>query len=340
MNWFLTRLLFCALLATASCTTYQPTGEPGTWRSGDGQPTEDQEEVEFERPAPDLSLRRPPAPAAYLLQVGDILVVDIRSTTPIREENLLVGPDGEISLPLIGALRAEGRTLKELREDLQTLFAPFFEEFRVSARLTQYRRPTCTILGQVNRPGSIEVEGQLTLVDAIGKAEGFRHSIDKEALGVADLSGAFVARNRTLVPVDFEALFHRGDLAENISVYPGDFIYIPDLAQQEVFVIGYVRRPGPVPVRKNSMTVLQALANAGGPEDLAQLKNLAVVRNITKDPLIRIVDVEGLLSGKMADFPLRSGDVIYVPRDDLRALRLDQVLASTSNALLIGHLAN
>jgi protein involved in polysaccharide export with SLBB domain len=88
------------------------------------------------------------------------------------------------------------------------------------------------------------------------------------------------------------------------------------------------------------MTVLQALAHAGGPVDLAQLTNLAVVRNITKDPLLRIVNVETLLAGSDLDFSLQSGDVIYVPRDDLRALKPELILANTAHALLWGFLAN
>jgi polysaccharide export outer membrane protein len=186
----------------------------------------------------------------------------------------------------------------------------------------------------------VEVEGSLSLIDAIGKAEGFRHAQDLEALGVADLSNAFVSRGNNLIPVDFKALFHRGDLSQNISIYPGDFIYVPDLAQQEVFVLGYVNKPGPVSIRKEHMTVLQAIAHAGGPVDLAQLTNLAVVRNITKDPLLRIVNVETLLAGSDLDFSLQSGDVIYVPRDDLRALKPELILANTAHALLWGVLAN
>ena len=332
-------LIFCLAMSLASlsgCSTYQPEGPSSAWRAQDGTLVEADHSPDFEpMPVPD-SYREAPPRTPYTLHVGDLLVVDVSGSENLHEVDVLVGPDGEVSLPLVGALSAEGRSLKDLRKEIQREYLRYFTNAITSVRLSKYRIPTCNVLGQVNRPGAVEIEGTRTLTDVIARAEGFRHVDVGRAYMAADLSGAYVARGDHIVPVNFRALFEHGDLSHNITIYPNDLVYIPDIQSRVVYVLGFVNKPGPVPLDTKGLSVLSALAGAQGPKDIAKLNNIAVVRNVTSKPLVRVINAEDLLSGRVEDFQLKPGDVLYVPRDDIRSLDLHHVLHGVSQAVILG----
>ncbi len=327
------------MLLLQSCSTYQPApGPTGAWLDGTGSPVPADEMAMTPIPTP-VDVAPAPRPP-YRLQIGDTIDVHVQHGTGFRESDLIVGPDGEVGLPLLGLVKAEGKTVAEFGADLQSRLGELLMGSHVAVLLKKYRPATATVLGQVREPGAYPVEGSRKLVEIVASAGGFRHLERRDGLGGADLSRAFVSREERMVPVDFVALFERGDLRHNVSVHPGDFIYVPDIANREVYVIGYVNKPTAVPLLGTPLSVLGAIAHAGGPADLARIDNIAVVRDISKRPRLRIVNAETLLSGQEPDFELAAGDVIYVPRDDLRAAHPESILQSTSQALLLGFFAS
>ena len=90
---------------------------------------------------------------------------------------------------------------------------------------------------------------------------------DQDAAGIgeelADLKRSFVLRHGKLLPVDFNRLLHEGDLSQNIYLEPDDFVYLPAATARQVYVLGAVTQPRPVPYMEG-MTVAGAVASAYG----------------------------------------------------------------------------
>jgi hypothetical protein len=112
-------------------------------------------------------------------------------------------------------------------------------------------------------------------------------------------------------PLTFEKLFQEGDLAQNIPIEPGDYLYFPSTEVRDVYVVGEVRLPGPVTYTPG-LTIMAALAARAGYSDRAYKKRVVVVRGSLNHPALYVVDTGAILGAEMPDFKLQPKDVIYV----------------------------
>jgi protein involved in polysaccharide export with SLBB domain len=135
--------------------------------------------------------------------------------------------------------------------------------------------------------------------------------------------------------VDFTRLLYEGDLNQNIYLEPDDFVYLPAATAREVYVLGAVTQPRPVPYVEG-MTVAGAVASAYGTLRDAYLPHVAVVRGSLSQPQLTIVDYRKVIRGEAPDFQLQPNDIVYVPLSPYRYLRryaeviLNTFVASTA----------
>lgn len=136
---------------------------------------------------------------------------------------------------------------------------------------------------------------------------------------LADLSRSFILRDGRRLPIDFQRLLNEGDLRYNIYLQPDDFVYVPTAGTREVYVLGAVLQPQPVGEGR-ALTLLSAIAGAGGPVKNADLTQVAVVRGSLAEPKVSIVDLRAILKGQAQDVQLESRDIVYVPTTPYRIL--------------------
>jgi protein involved in polysaccharide export with SLBB domain len=108
-------------------------------------------------------------PRRDVFAAGD--VVEVKFTfTPQFNLTQTISPEGQISLPLVGEVKAQGKTRSELRQELMKLYTPQLEkpEIQVIARKQIKRR--IYVAGQVNKPGPVEMPGDMTVLEAITEA--------------------------------------------------------------------------------------------------------------------------------------------------------------------------
>lgn len=116
----------------------------------------------------------PPAavpPATYQVGAPDELLVSILPE-PTIEREVVVRPDGRISVDLIGDVLASGRTTEQLAEDIREKISRFKRDAVVTVSVTSSRSSTITIFGQVQSPGSMVLDRETRLAEAIGSAGG------------------------------------------------------------------------------------------------------------------------------------------------------------------------
>lgn len=284
----------------------------------------------------------------YVLGPGDVLEIsvygneDVSRVVPVR-------PDGMLSLPLIGEIRAVGLTPEQLRQQLTVLYSAYFKTPQVSVIVKEIRRIRVSVLGQVTRPGVYDLPPGSTVLDALAAAQGL--ALDA---GLGELR--LIRGQGPLVIIDLERMLLQGEIALNVQVESGDSLVVPEDPTARVYVLGEVAKPGVLPLR-GLMTALQALALAGGPTRRAKLNNAFIVRRMqagqTESPIalstvtvarqspssVSVIPVDLLKilrEGDVSrDLPLRRGDVLYVPENPFSLENIAVLLGVAADVVIL-----
>jgi polysaccharide export outer membrane protein len=154
-----------------------------------------------------------------------------------------------------------------------------------------------SVMGQVNRPGSYSVVGGVrTVADFLVVAGGI-NSGGSDTVTVTTMRDGKINR----FEVDIDSLFRTGDNSANIELVNGDSIYVPRAPM--VYIYGEVQHPGSFRIERN-MTVMQALAQGGGPTPRGTQRNIKLHRRNANGV------VEELFP-KLTD-PVKQDDVLYI----------------------------
>lgn len=156
----------------------------------------------------------------YRIGALDVLDISVFNVPDLSKE-AQVNSKGEVSLPLIGAVMAAGKTTAELETDIAAkLGAEYLQSPQVSVAVTEYTSQQITVDGAVNQPGVFATTGRTTLLRAIALAQG----LDR----VADPRGIVVFRTvdgaRQVATFDLAAI--RAGTAEDPVVRGGDIIVV------------------------------------------------------------------------------------------------------------------
>jgi protein involved in polysaccharide export with SLBB domain len=161
------------------------------------------------------------------------------------------------------------------------------------------------VVGAVQRPGAIDFQPRLSVIDAISAAGGVRN------LDEADLSAVRLVSGEETRVLNLESAF-KGATVPLLPVKPGDVIIVPERAKAYVF--GAVARPGAVRV-KGDDNALTAISEAGGPIPDARLDRAVMVRLVDGKPIVMQLNLEkAIKNGDLSQAPaLQAGDVLYIP---------------------------
>jgi polysaccharide export outer membrane protein len=269
------------------------------------------------------SIPLPARPAPYKIRTGDILTISVLGE-PDLTRTLPVGPDGRLSYYVAHSVVAAGRTFEELRADLGERLKIHFKNPQVTVFGQEYKGNTASVLGLVGKPGQYVVRSDTRLLDLIALAGGIagRYALGSSSeLELADMRHAYLLRGDQFVDVDFERLFssdHTSVATNNVPVLAGDRLYVPSASSLEnkVFVLGEVARPQVFRFQRD-VSLLEAIAEAGGVKATARERKAFVVRGSLKRPAVIPVDLRQVTVGAVPDVALRSGDIVFVPKTAL-----------------------
>jgi polysaccharide biosynthesis/export protein len=168
------------------------------------------------------SLWSPPEPD-YVIGIDDVLSIIVREEFH-SSRGVFVRPDGKISLPMIGEVKAEGLTPAALEGLLATELRSYLYEPEVTVAVQEMRRQTFNILGEVNRPGSYQVSKPMTVLDAISLAGGLRDFAEATKIYVVRV-GPDGSRNR--LPFNYKRAIQGAREQGSIEVEARDTIVVP-----------------------------------------------------------------------------------------------------------------
>lgn len=253
-----------------------------------------------------------PASTDYVLGSEDLLdiqVVGVESLTRI----VRISDAGKITLPLLGEVHAAGLSRTALERDLAVrLEENYLNDPQVSVFIKEYGSKMVSVLGAVERPGRYAMTSRRTLLDLISEAGGLED--DAAPFAVVTRQPTNPEETRETLRVDLDALLYgdRPDL--NMEIARGDMIHIPRDRPVFVYVNGAVNRPGEFETpRSRPLTLLQAIAKAGGTTDRAAVRKVQLLRRKDDGSQETIaIDLKAVMRGELEDPVLQSGDVVVV----------------------------
>jgi polysaccharide export outer membrane protein len=172
-------------------------------------------------PAPDVRY------LDYRVGPPDRLIVTILPDPPVIE-NVVVRPDGMITIQLIGDVPAGGKTTDQIAEDVQNRISRFKRGALVTVALGGAESAMITVFGEVRNPTTFALTRQMRISEALGTVGGptlFANSDEVQLVRPGSPP--------KLIEVDVDAIMD-GDLRTNVQVYGGDIIYVPPTALAQV----------------------------------------------------------------------------------------------------------
>ena len=266
----------------------------------------------------DPKLLVPPS-EPYILGPGDVLEIEI-AEVPGTLAKTFVMPDGMVYYNLAGGIHAEGLTQAEFAKRLTESLKRDYTNPLVNVSLVEVRSRRYWILGRVFEPGIFPLRQPTTLLEAVSNSGGlFTSRMSGTTQELADLSNSIVIRDGDILPVNFEKLIKEGDTSQNIYLRHNDLIYLPSATSSTVMLLGAVSIPQAIPY-KDSLTLVDCIAQAHGPGKDAYLKQVVIVRGTLENPSAAVVDLRAILTGKETNVLLQPGDIVWIPHRPLGLL--------------------
>jgi len=172
-----------------------------------------------------------------------------------------VAPDGNIYLPLIGAVQASGLTLNQLGLKIKDSVAQFVQNPEVSVTIKQFGGRKLIVLGEVTDPGVYLFTGKATVLEAIGWAGGYTRN--------AVLKNVLVIRGNLSKPevfnLNLRSVLDKKDMSQNLAIQARDVIYVPRTVVAEVSHI-LSQLLGPLTSSSSAVTAIKTIRTGPSPK--------------------------------------------------------------------------
>lgn len=242
-----------------------------------------------------------PAVPTYRIGVGDVVNVSVYKSEEFSGD-FTVSPEGVISLPFIGPVRAAGRTEAQLAADLTAVIGrDYLVNPQVAVTVKSYQSQFVYVTGAVAQARRVPLRPGILLKDVLTEA------------GVALAPGQEVVLSRTGSGGETAVLDPAAVEAPDAPVpQDGDVLTVQE-RKNYVFLSGELRDPGRI-AHTPGMTLLQAISQARGLTEWGSKKGVRIRRNSDAGPTDILVDLRKVEDGSAADPILMPGDVVLVKR--------------------------
>jgi polysaccharide export outer membrane protein len=263
------------------------------------------------------------------LGIGDLVEITVFGVPDLSTKTRVSG-SGDIYLPLIDYVHVEELTTDEAQVVIQKRLEDggFVRNPHVTIFVTESASQAITVLGEVNHPGAYPAIGERHLFDLISAAG-----------GLTEKAGRSLTIEHRANPDQKVHLQLSSNLSEdtqnNVEILPGDTIIVARAGI--VYVVGDVVHSSGFLIEDNGLTVLRALALAGGGTRTSALKKTRILRQTPTGVTEIPINLKKMLYAKAPDVPLEKGDILFVPGSAAKvaAYRGVDTALSVSTALAV-----
>ena len=258
---------------------------------------------------------------------GDLIEVNVFNV-PELTSKVRVSNTGDVYLPLIDYVHVDGLTQEEAQAliEKRLLDGGFVRNPHVSIFVDDATSQGVTVIGEVGKPGIYPDVADHKLYEVISEAGGFTQTASRKLA---------VLRRNQAEPIRIELSRNLADdTTGNIDIQPGDTITVP--RAPIIYVVGDVGRPSGLLVDNGTLTVLQALALAGGTNRTAKLGGARIIH---KDPAGQMtetkLEIKKMLEAKLPDVTLHSDDILFVPVSGAKVAAANALQVATALATAV-----
>jgi len=158
----------------------------------------------------------------YTIGPGDILDISVWKNEALTR-SVAVLPDGKISFPLIGEVTAGGKTLAELREELEKKLSRYVPDINLSVVVTKINSMIVYVVGRVNKPGMFALNTNITVLQAVAMAGGLNPFAKRSKIKIFRDTGG----KTQILSFDYDDVTKGKDLGQNIQLQRGDTVVVP-----------------------------------------------------------------------------------------------------------------
>jgi polysaccharide biosynthesis/export protein len=169
--------------------------------------------------SPERDGARATAPDTYRIGPEDTLQITVWKNNEITRQ-VVVRPDGKISLPLVNDVQAAGLTPLELRAELTRKLAEYMPSPEVSVIVSDIKSFKVSVIGEVPRPGRYELKGWATVLDVLAMAGGFTQFASRSRIVILQSDGKTIKR----IPFNYNKV---AEGQENFYLRNNDIILVP-----------------------------------------------------------------------------------------------------------------
>lgn len=277
------------------------------------------------------------APAAlcaqdrYVIGREDVLEIAVWKS-PELTKTVTVQNDGTLEYGFLGAIQAAGRTPLDIQKEIaEKLAQGYVNDPKVDVSVKEYNSKKILVFGEVEKPGLYKIQKEAPVLEMLFlfggvKPEAKRMTIIRPqdstsetlpaALRASDDSDSTEQgdENNTVHEVDLLALLSKGDLSQNLTIKPGDTIYVASGTGEKFYVLGQVKNPGPIEWT-GDITTLEAIKLAEGPTKVAALNRIVVRKTKGGSQQEIKVNATDIMNGKAKDDTIiEPGTIVMVPR--------------------------
>ena len=296
---FLAVALLCSLAVTVKAQEQPASDQAQAKDANSGK--EDQQKSEASSAAD--STRAHQSNSSLQLGVGDLVELTVYDVPELTSKTR-ISSNGDIYCALIGPTHVAGLTTEEAAGVIQKRLSEYLKDPYVSLFVAEYASQGASLLGEVNKPGVYPVMGDQHLFDLISASGGLTeragHSITVTHRSDPDKSVTVpLSRNLSDNP------------ESNIKIFPGDTIVVRKA--EIVYVVGDVGRPSGLLMDASGLTVLQAVALAGGTTRTAKLGGVKILHKTPGGMVETPIQLKKIMQAKAPDVSLQANDILIVP---------------------------
>ena len=162
-------------------------------------------------------------PSDYVIGAEDMLQISVWKNESLSRQ-LAVRPDGKISMPLLHDVQAAGLTPMQLQEKLAIALGEFMPNPEVAVTVSDVRSYRISVLGEVQKPGVLQLKSDTSVLEAIALAGGFRDFASPSKIMILRKNGDGQTQK---IPFNYNRVVkdNRGD--GNVMLKSGDVVVVP-----------------------------------------------------------------------------------------------------------------
>jgi polysaccharide export outer membrane protein len=260
-------------------------------------------------PSPQAGAPSPEVAPEYAVGPKDLIGVNVLEIQELNVDRR-VSEGGTIDLPVLGEVPVSGLTAAQIKAKLETVLkAKMLNRANVSVVVKEFANKPVSVVGAVHRPGSLNISGRWSLLQAISAAGGLTELAGRK---IYVLRHAENGLSDTL-EIDTEDLFRSSSPVWNIPIVPADVINVQPKTTIRVFCLGQVKSPGALEFNSDDrISLLSAIAKAGGLSDRASSTIRIKRRGPDGKDLEMSANYKRIVAGKDPDPTLKPDDVLIV----------------------------